>query len=118
EYRFNDFILDEKQSGISLNLGGGNGIELVVSARSNIGFDVSVSTHAGIDIDVATSDDVLLTDGEVSTYIDMTDMVFNIVNLVNGNVDSGSSGLGSQRVSLSISGRASFTSDGEGSYDV
>ena len=118
EYRFNDFILDEKQSGISLNLGGGNGIELVVSARSNIGFDVSVSTHAGIDIDVATSDDVLLTDGEVSTYIDMTDMVFNIVNLVNGNVDSGSSGLGSQRVSLSVSGRASFTSDGEGSYDV
>ena len=118
EYRFNDFILDEKQSGISLNLGGGNGIELVVSAHSNIGFDVSVSTHAGIDIDVATSDDVLLTDGEVSTYIDMTDMVFNIVNLVNGNVDSGSSGLGSQRVSLSISGRASFTSDGEGSYDV
>ena len=118
EYRFNDFILDEKQSGISLNLGGGNGIELVVSAHSNIGFDVSVSTRAGIDIDVATSDDVLLTDGEVSTYIDMTDMVFNIVNLVNGNVDSGSSGLGSQRVSLSISGRASFTSDGEGSYDV
>ena len=116
EYSFDDFILNEEQSRVSLVLGGGN-IAIVVAAESDKGFDIEISTQAGIVIDVATQDDTLLSAREISTYTDVTDLVFSIINLVNGGTIEGG-GFGSQRVTFSLSGMARFESDGEGSYDL
>lgn len=117
EYSFDDFILNEEQSGISLVIGGGN-IAIEVAAQSDTGFNIAVSTEAGLVIDVATQDSTLLSSRERSTYVDMTDLVFSVIDLVKGNVDEGDTGFGSQRVTFSVSGMASFESDGEGSYDL
>ena len=116
EYSFDDFILNEEQSRVSLVLGGGN-IAIEVAAQSDTGFSIAVSTEAGITIDVATQDDTLLSSRERSTYVDMTDLVLNIIDLVNGETTDGG-GFGSQRVTFSLSGMAQFESDGEGSYDL
>lgn len=116
EYSFDDFILNEEQSCVSLVLGGGN-IVIEVAAESDKGFDIEISTQAGIVIDVATQDDTLLSAREISTYTDVTDLVFSIINLVNGGTIEGG-GFGSQRVTFSLSGMARFESDGEGSYDL
>lgn len=116
EYSFDDFILNEEQSRVSLVLGGGN-IAIKVAAQSDTGFSIAVSTEAGITIDVATQDDTLLSSRERSTYVDMTDLVLNIIDLVNGETTDGG-GFGSQRVTFSLSGMAQFESDGEGSYDL
>lgn len=116
EYSFDDFILNEEQSRVSLVLGGGN-IAIEVAAQSDTGFSIAVSTEAGITIDVATQDDTLLSSRERSTYVDMTDLVLNIIDLVNGETTEGG-GFGSQRVTFSLSGMAQFESDGEGSYDL
>ena len=116
EYSFDDFILNEEQSRVSLVLGGGN-IAIEVAAESDKGFDIEISTQAGIVIDVATQDDTLLSAREISTYTDVTDLVFSIINLVNGGTIEGG-GFGSQRVTFSLSGMARFESDGEGSYDL
>lgn len=116
EYSFDDFILNEEQSRVSLDLGGGN-IVIEVAAESDKGFDIEISTQAGIVIDVATQDDTLLSAREISTYTDVTDLVFSIINLVNGGTIEGG-GFGSQRVTFSLSGMARFESDGEGSYDL
>lgn len=116
EYSFDDFILNEEQSRVSLVLGGGN-IAIKVAAQSDTGFSIAVSTEAGITIDVATQDDTLLSSRERSTYVDMTDLVLNIIDLVNGETTEGG-GFGSQRVTFSLSGMAQFESDGEGSYDL
>lgn len=116
-YSFDDFILNEEQSGISLVIGGGN-VAIEVAAKSDTGFNIAVSTEAGLLIDVATQDSTILSSRERSTYVDMTDLVFSIVDLVQGNVNAGESGFGSQRVTLSLSGMATFESDGEGSYDL
>lgn len=116
EYSFDDFILNEEQSSVSLVLGGGN-IAIKVAAQSDTGFSIAVSTEAGITIDVATQDDTLLSSRERSTYVDMTDLVLNIIDLVNGETTDGG-GFGSQRVTFSLSGMAQFESDGEGSYDL
>lgn len=116
EYSFDDFILNEEQSRVSLVLGGGN-IAIEVAAQSDTGFSIAVSTEAGITIDVATQDDTLLSSRERSTYVDMTDLVLSIIDLVNGETTDGG-GFGSQRVTFSLSGMAQFESDGEGSYDL
>lgn len=116
EYSFDDFILNEEQSRVSLVLGGGN-IAIEVAAQSDTGFSIAVSTEAGITIDVATQDDTLLSSRERRTYVDMTDLVLNIIDLVNGETTDGG-GFGSQRVTFSLSGMAQFESDGEGSYDL
>ena len=116
EYSFDDFILNEEQSRVSLVLGGGN-IAIEVAAESDKGFDIEISTQAGIVIDVATQDDTLLSAREISTYTDVTDLVFSIINLFNGGTIEGG-GFGSQRVTFSLSGMARFESDGEGSYDL
>lgn len=116
EYSFDDFILNEEQSCVRLVLGGGN-IVIEVAAESDKGFDIEISTQAGIVIDVATQDDTLLSAREISTYTDVTDLVFSIINLVNGGTIEGG-GFGSQRVTFSLSGMARFESDGEGSYDL
>lgn len=116
EYSFDDFILNEEQSCVSLVLGGGN-IVIEVAAESDKGFDIEISTQAGIVIDVATQDDTLLSAREISTYTDVTDLVFSIINLFNGGTIEGG-GFGSQRVTFSLSGMARFESDGEGSYDL
>ena len=109
------------------NLGGvigGNGIELVVSARSNAGFNVSVAAKAGLEIEVATSDSTLLTVGEKRTFIDMTSLVATVIDMINsGNPDykpvgDGELAFGSQQITLSVSGKAEFESLGDGSYDV
>ena len=82
-YVFEDFVLNENDSKISLNIGGGNGIELVVSARSNAGFNVSVAAKAGLEIEVATSDSTLLTVGEKRTFIDMTSLATTVIDMIN-----------------------------------
>lgn len=116
EYSFDDFILNEEQSRISLVIGGGN-LAIEVAAQSDTGFSVEVATEAGIVIDIATQDDTLLSSRERSTYVDMTDLVLNIIDLINGETADGG-GFGSQRVTLSMSGMARFESEGEGSYDL
>ena len=115
-YRFEDFVLSD-DSKISLNVGGGDGVELVVSMRSRKDFSISVATRAGLVIDIATEDDQLLSAWDKGSYIDMTEMAFTVINLINGNTESGTS-FGSQKVMLSVAGKATFESDGEGSYDV
>ena len=123
-YVFEDFVLNENDSKISLNIGGGNGIELVVSARSNAGFNVSVAAKAGLEIEVATSDSTLLTVGEKRTFIDMTSLMATVIDMINNGkpdykpVGDGELAFGSQQITLSVSGKAEFESLGDGSYDV
>ena len=123
-YVFEDFVLNENESKISLNIGGGNGIELVVSARSNAGFNVSVAAKAGLEIEVATSDSTLLTVGEKRTFIDMTSLMATVIDMINHDkpgytpVGDGELAFGSQQITLSVSGKAEFESLGDGSYDV
>ena len=123
-YVFEDFVLNENESKISLNIGGGNGIELVVSARSNAGFNVSVAAKAGLEIEVATSDSTLLTVGEKRTFIDMTSLMATVIDMINNDkpgytpVGDGELAFGSQQITLSVSGKAEFESLGDGSYDV
>ena len=117
-YVFEDFILDENDSKISLNVGGASGIELVVSARSNAGFDLSVSANAGLVIDVATPQSVLLSAGERGTFVDMTAAVYNVAGLIKPELGLPDADLGSQRVTLSVAGKVNFETDGEGSYDL
>ena len=123
-YVFEDFVLNENDSKISLNIGGGNGIELVVSARSNAGFNVSVAAKAGLEIEVATSDSTLLTVGEKRTFIDMTSLATTVIDMINSGkpdykpVGDGELAFGSQQITLSVSGKAEFESLGDGSYDV
>ena len=117
-YVFEDFILDENDSKISLNVGGASGIELVVSARSNAGFDLSVSANAGLVIDVATPQSVLLSAGERGTFVDMTAAVYNVAGLIKPELGLPEADLGSQRVTLSVAGKVNFETDGEGSYDL
>lgn len=116
-YVFEDFVLNENDSKISLNIGGDGALALVVSARSNAGFNISVSAKAGLEIDIATRNATMLTDGEKRTFVDMTAMAVNVIDLINGDTTD-FSGIGSQQVTISVAGRASFESDGEGSYDV
>ena len=119
DYVFEDFVLNSDESKISLNVGGGNGIELAVSATTDAGFNLSVAMNAGIGIDVATADDSVMTSGEMKTYLDMTELVNTVIGLINGGEEGDApDGFGSQQITLSISGKAEFSSKSEGSYDV
>ena len=119
DYVFEDFVLNSDESKISLNVGGGNGIELAVSATTDTGFNISVAMNAGIGIDVATADDSVMTSGEMKTYLDMTELVNTVIGLINGGEGGDAPDeFGSQQITLSISGKAEFSSKSEGSYDV
>ena len=119
DYVFEDFVLNSDESKISLNVGGGNGIELAVSATTDAGFNLSVAMNAGIGIDVATADDSVMTSGEMKTYLDMTELVNTVIGLINGGEEGDAPDeFGSQQITLSISGKAEFSSKSEGSYDV
>ena len=119
DYVFEDFVLNSDESKISLNVGGGNGIELAVSATTDTGFNISVAMNAGIGIDVATADDSVMTSGEMKTYLDMTELVNTVIGLINGGEEGDAPDeFGSQQITLSISGKAEFSSKSEGSYDV
>ena len=119
DYVFEDFVLNSDESKISLNVGGGNGIELAVSATTDTGFNLSVAMNAGIGIDVATADDSVMTSGEMKTYLDMTELVNTVIGLINGGEEGDAPDeFGSQQITLSISGKAEFSSKSEGSYDV